>query len=99
MVIHSFRGGIHPAAHGKERQDGLLPCAKPRHPSWRQFFFRKAWARLAKPLVKTGQRVLLGEKIGEPAGFVGAPIHSPVSGRVKGMEARPNAAAARRRPL
>lgn len=92
MVIHSFRGGIHPAAHGKERQDGLLPVREAAPPKLAAIFLSQGVGAPCKPLVKTGQRVLLGEKIGEPAGFVGAPIHSPVSGRVRGTEARPNAA-------
>lgn len=37
----------------------------------------------AKPLVKVGQRVLMGQKIGEAQGFVSANIHASVSGVVK----------------
>ena len=37
----------------------------------------------AKVLVKVGQEVKVGEKIGEAGGFVSAPIHSSVSGKVK----------------
>ena len=36
----------------------------------------------AKPLVKVGQRVLMGQKIGEAQGFVSANIHASVSGDV-----------------
>lgn len=37
----------------------------------------------AKPLVKPGDAVCVGQKIGEAGGFVSAPIHSGVSGTVK----------------
>ncbi|MCL2181301.1 MAG: electron transport complex subunit RsxC [Treponema sp.] len=36
-----------------------------------------------KPLVEKGQKVLLGEKIGDSEAFICAPIHSSVSGIVK----------------
>lgn len=39
-----------------------------------------------QPLVKKGERVLLGEKIGESEAFVSAPIHSTVSGIVKDIK-------------
>ena len=35
-----------------------------------------------KPVVKAGQEVFVGTLIGEAGGFVSAPIHSPVSGKV-----------------
>ncbi len=35
-----------------------------------------------KPAVKTKQEVRLGEVIGEPGGFVSAPVHASVSGKV-----------------
>lgn len=36
-----------------------------------------------KPLVKVGDRVKMGQKIGQPAGFVSSPVHSSVSGNIK----------------
>ena len=36
-----------------------------------------------KPLVKRGDHVEMGEKIGDIDGFISAPIHSSVSGTVK----------------
>ena len=41
-----------------------------------------------KPLVKKGDSVLVGQKIGDATGFVSAPIHSSVSGKVKAVEER-----------
>ena len=40
------------------------------------------------PLVKEGERVRVGQKIGEQAGFIGASIHSSVSGTVLAVEER-----------
>ncbi len=35
-----------------------------------------------RAIVKAGQRVCVGEKIAEPTGYVGAPVHASVSGKV-----------------
>ena len=40
----------------------------------------------AKALVKKGDAVLIGQKIGEAGGFVSAPVHASVSGKVVGIE-------------
>ena len=42
----------------------------------------------ASPLVKKGDRVLVGQLIGEAAGFISANVHSSVSGTVKNIETR-----------
>ncbi len=39
-----------------------------------------------KPVVAKGDTVAVGQLIGEPAGFVGAPIHASVSGTVTAVE-------------
>ena len=41
-----------------------------------------------EPIVKAGDRVLVGQKIGDSSAFVSAPIHSSVSGTVKAIENR-----------
>ena len=40
----------------------------------------------AKAIVKKGDQVLMGQKIGEAGGFVSAPVHASVSGKVVGIE-------------
>ena len=42
-----------------------------------------------KPIVAVGDKVKIGQRIGEPGGFVSAPIHASVSGTVKAVEPRP----------
>ncbi|RMF99859.1 MAG: electron transport complex subunit RsxC, partial [Nitrospirae bacterium] len=43
------------------------------------------------PVVQVGQEVKRGELIGEPTGFVSAPVHSSVAGKVTGITVMPNA--------
>lgn len=45
----------------------------------------------ANPVVQVGDYVKVGQKIGEAAGFISAPVHSSVSGRVVAIEERPHA--------
>ena len=40
------------------------------------------------PIVRVGQRVLRGEMIAEPGGFVSTSLHSPVTGRIRAIEPR-----------
>ena len=40
----------------------------------------------ATPIVKAGDEVKVGQLIAEATGFVSAPVHSPVSGKVKKIE-------------
>ncbi|MBP5254949.1 MAG: electron transport complex subunit RsxC [Lachnospiraceae bacterium] len=40
----------------------------------------------AKPVVKAGDHVKIGQLIGEPGGFVSAPVHASVSGTVKRID-------------
>lgn len=42
------------------------------------------------PLVKVGDEVKIGQKIGEPQGFVSVPVHASVSGKVIAVEERPH---------
>ena len=44
----------------------------------------------AAAIVQKGDHVLAGQKIADAAGFVSSPIHSSVSGTVKGIEPRPD---------
>ncbi len=48
--------------------------------------FSQHTGKPATPLVKKRQEVKTGEKIGEAAGFISAPVHSSVTGKVKGLE-------------
>ncbi len=84
--MHTFRGGIHPDSHKKET------CAKPivdlAPPEELVYPLSQHIGAPAVPCVKTGDPVLMGQKIAEAAGFVSANIHSAVSGKVKTIEKR-----------
>ena len=45
----------------------------------------------ANPVVQVGDAVKVGQMIGEAAGFISAPVHSSVSGKVIAVEERPHA--------
>jgi len=85
----TFAGGIHPS-YNKDRTSalGTSPLAAP----------ERVYVPLsqhigapAKPCVEKGDEVAIGQMIGEPGGFVSAPIHSSVSGKVAGIEPRAGA--------
>lgn len=86
MSILTFKGGIHP-------KDGkALSKAKPIKtltPKGEIVIpLSQHIGAPATPCVEVGDRVLVGQKIGEAAGFISANIHSSVSGTVKKIEPR-----------
>ncbi len=79
----SFRGGVHPLHHMHE---GKTPTAGKQV---RDFVSDSVTIPMAmhigapsKPLVKKGDRVLMGQLIGEPVGPLGLPVHASISGTV-----------------
>lgn len=83
MGFLTFKGGIHPNQeknHTENKQiEELLPKTD------LVFSMLQHIGAPCNPIVKKGQRVLVGEKIGEPVGFISAAIHSSVSGKVKNV--------------
>ncbi|TDT61131.1 electron transport complex subunit RsxC [Fonticella tunisiensis] len=84
----TFKRGVHPP-HGKHLTENnkieyLLPKGLLVFPMVQHI------GAPCEPLVKKGERVLLGQKIGEGKGFVTAPIHSSVSGLVKDIAPMPH---------
>jgi len=51
-------------------------------------FLAQHAGRRAEPLVKSGDRVRVGQKIGEATAFISAPVHSSVSGKVISLQER-----------
>ncbi len=78
---YSFKGGIHPP-HGKKQTEKLaiehLPV-----PQKVIIPLSQHIGAPAKPVVKKGDRVLMGQMIAESSGFVSSVIHSSVSGTVQ----------------
>ena len=85
-MAYAFFGGVHPhdmkAATNAKAIQQLPPPAEVVIPMSMHF------GAPCTPLVKVGDEVKLGQKIGEFRGL-GAPIHASVSGKVKAVEPRP----------
>ena len=86
MGLLTFKGGVHPY-DGKELSknypiEKYLPKGEMVYPLSQHI------GAPAVPVVAKGDHVLAGQKIADAGGFVSAPIHSSVSGTVKGMEQR-----------
>lgn len=86
-MAQAFFGGVHPndmkAATNEKAIEQLAPPAQVVIPMSQHI------GAPCKPLVATGDHVKVGQRIGEPGGFVSAPIHASVSGTVKAVEPRP----------
>ena len=85
-MAQAFFGGVHPhdmkAATNEKAIEQLAPPAVVVIPMSMHF------GAPCTPLVKAGDHVKVGQKIGEFRGL-GAPIHASVSGTVKAVEPRP----------
>ena len=86
MGLLTFKGGIHPYEGKELSKDQPIETYTPKGEM--VFPLSQHIGAPAKPLVKKGDRVLKGQVIAEAGGFVSAPIHSSVSGTVKGIESR-----------
>ena len=86
MGLLTFKGGIHPDDGKRFSKDQpirrLLPEGELVYPLSQHI------GAPANPLVKKGDRVLKGQMIAAPGGYVSAPVHASVSGTVKGLEQR-----------
>lgn len=89
MGLPTFKGGIHPY-DGKELSENK-PVILLEPKGEMVFPLSQHIGAPAKPLVETGDQVLVGQKIGEMDGAISACIISSVSGTVKGIEPRKTA--------
>ncbi len=83
MTHHLFKGGCHPPENKDATKDLELRPAKT--PAVVAVSFSQHIGAPSVPLVKAGERVLRGQLIAEPKGFVSAPAHASVSGTVKNV--------------
>ena len=86
MSNATFRGGVHPY-EGKELSKDL-PIKQVNLPGEYVFPMAQHIGAPATPIVEKGDKVLVGQKIGEASGFISANICSSVSGTVKAVEPR-----------
>ena len=82
-------GGVHPV-EGKERTESL-PLVRFPEPKVAVFPLSMHLGAPATACVEVGDYVKVGQKVGEQAGFISAPIHSSISGKVIAIEERPHA--------
>ncbi len=80
MGSSRFKGGIHPPDKKELSADKPIIAARP--PVRVVIPLSQHLGAPCKPVVTIDQEVKKGELIGEPTGFVSAPVHSSVSGKV-----------------
>lgn len=88
MKLLSFKKGIHPKYYKELTRDKTIELLMPKDEL--VYPMQQHIGSPCKPIVKKGDHVLVGQKIGEETGYVCAPIYSTVSGIVKAVEERLN---------
>ena len=88
-ALEGWYGGVHPV-EGKEPTEHKDLIRFPA-PKVAVFPMSMHLGAPANPIVNVGDYVKVGQKIGEAAGFISAPIHSSISGTVVAIEDRPHA--------
>lgn len=82
--MKTFRkGGIHPP---EEKLTSGSPVTEIETPAELCLLLSQCIGAPSKCIVRPGDSVARGQKIAEAGGFVGAPVHSPVDGKVKRIE-------------
>ncbi len=87
-MLKTFKGGVHPHDHKELAKD--KPIERFPAPPELILYLSQHIGAPARAAVKPGDTVKKGQVVGEPQGFVSSPVHSPVSGKVKAVEARPH---------
>ena len=84
--LDGYYGGVHPS----ERKEMSEHCDLVRfpEPDIAVIPLSQHSGKPAEPIVKVGDYVKVGQKIGEKAGFISATVHSSVSGEVIAIEER-----------
>ena len=86
-------GGVHPAENKLSAGSPIREASLPKQAVFSMFQHIGA---PAKPVVKKGDEVKVGTLLGEAGGFVSAPIHSSVSGKVAKVDVALDASGTRR---
>lgn len=86
--VYAFAGGVHPP-HAKASSEAL-PIETAPAPETVVIPLSQHIGAPCKPIVKVNDKVKVGQCIAEAGGFVSAPIHASVSGKVKKIEPRPH---------
>lgn len=86
MGLLTFRGGVHPEEGKALTKDRAIVPADPGEKLY--FALAQHIGAPARPVVEKGDRILRGQLLAEASGFVSAPVHASVSGKVLGIEKR-----------
>ena len=81
-----YYGGVHPSERKEFTEH--LPLERFPAPETVVIPLSQHIGKPATPIVQVGDHVNLGQKIGEQAGFISAPVHASVSGTVVAIEPR-----------
>ncbi|MGB9666236.1 MAG: electron transport complex subunit RsxC [Candidatus Cryosericum sp.] len=87
MNLKTFRGGIHPPERKEPTRD--LPIERVPAPASVVIHLTQAIGAQNQPLVKVGDRVLKGQKIGDVDACPAAAVHASITGIVKKIEPAP----------
>jgi electron transport complex protein RnfC len=85
----TFKGGIHPPY--RKESTAEVPLGFGAKPEMVIIPMSLHIGAPCTPIVKKGDQVFLGQRVGEPNGFVSVPVHASVSGTVVAVEERPHA--------
>ena len=77
----TFKGGVHVPHHKELTQ--AIPLKSAKDPEMVIIPLQQHIGAPCDPLVKVGDRVKVGQKIGQAKAFVSTPVHSSISGTVK----------------
>ncbi|MBF0176990.1 MAG: electron transport complex subunit RsxC [Magnetococcales bacterium] len=83
-VLKKFHGGVHPVEH-KELSE-LCAIEPMPLPGRLVVPFHQHLGAPSEPVVKAGDKVLKGDPLGRPEGFISASVHAPTSGTVVAIQ-------------
>ena len=88
MRLKSFRGGVHAPDRKEATRDKPIEVAP--IPARVVIPLQQHTGAPCEALVKEGDLVVLGQKIGESKSFVSAPVHASIAGKVTAVQALPH---------
>lgn len=88
LFVRTFKNGVHPSDQKKATMKKPIRIILPEKGSEVVYPMQQHLGAPAKPVVASGDRVLLGQRIAEMGGRVSSPIHASVSGVVSAIEPR-----------
>ena len=83
-ALKTFLGGVHPPQE-KERTANE-PVREAQLPETVVIPMSQHIGAPCSPIVKVGDYVYTGQKVGEAQGFMSVPVHASISGTVKAVE-------------